>query len=217
MKLISAFFGSFGIFLMFMAGYIFFFRPSHVTIFQNSMDVWDPANPKGAFFFNFSSQGAIAAGRPVHVKVTFFITQGLNISDMLPLSIILPDSYAYPLKPDPQGVTYSAGDVEIKPVINGPATGEIDVIFPQSGKFGYIIFSKSTPVWVTSMEPFFYSIVEVEPANVGIFLASFESFLAVSLLELGIFLEVMVFRRHIELIAGRKRPVSKTRVGIYLL
>ena len=123
MKCLSAIFALLGILLIALAGYLFFYRPSQAIVFQNSQDIWDPDEPQGAFFFNFSSQGFIAANKPVHVKVTFFITQGLNITDMLPLRIVLPDACAYPLKSDPQGVTYNAGEIEIKPAsVSGPAS-----------------------------------------------------------------------------------------------
>jgi hypothetical protein len=218
MKRLSAIFALLGILLMTSAGYLFFYRPSHAMVFQNSQDVWDPADPKGAFFFNFSSQGFIAADKPVHVKVTFFITQVLNITDLLPLRIVLPDAYAYPLKSDPQGVTYSAGEIEIKPAsVSGPATGESDVIFPQSGKFGYIVFSKDKPVWITALEPYFYSVVEVAPAYIWTLAYALDSFLTICLLESGIFLEIIIFRRHIELVAGRRRPKPISRTGIYLI
>jgi len=218
MRYLSAIFALLGILLITLAGYVFFYRPSHVIVFQNSQDVWDPADPKGVFFFNFSSQGFITANKPVHVRVTFFITQGLNITDMLPLWLVLPDAYAYPLKTDPQGVTYNAGEIEINPAsVSGPATGESDVIFPQSGKFGYIVFSKDKPVWITALEPYFYSVVEVAPEYIWTLSYALDSFLTICLLESGIFLEMIIFRRHIELIVGRRRPKPLSRTGIYLV
>ena len=211
-------FGGIGIILMILSAYLFFCGPTRTTTFQNSQDVWDPAEPKGVFFFEFSSQGLIVANKPVHVKIVFFITQGLNISDLLPLTVVLPDAYAYPLKPDPQGVTYVAGEIEIKPAIGeGPASGESDVTFPQSGKFGYILFSKGEPVYVTVFDPYFYPVVEVEPASVWIFAHAIDSFLVISLLECGLFLEIIVFRPYIEVIGGKKRLPHRSLIGIYVI
>lgn len=212
-------FGGIGIVLMILSAYLFFYSPTRTTTFQNSQDVWDPAEPKGMFFFNFSSQGLIVANKPVHVKIVFFITQGLNINDLLPLSVVLPDAYAYPLEPDPQGVTYVAGEVEITPAIDeGPASGESDVIFPQSGKFGYILFSKEEPVYVTTFDPYFYPVVEVEPASVWVFAHAIDSVIVISLLECGLFLEIIVLRSYIEVIGGKKkkRLPRRSLVGIYV-
>lgn len=207
-----------GIFLIILGAYLFFYSPTRKLTFQNSQDVWDPAEPKGAFFFNFSSEGPIAANKPVHVKIVFFITQGLNISDLLPLTVVLPDAYAYPKQLDPQGVTYVAGEIEIKPAVGeGPASGESDVIFPQSGKFGYILFSKGEPVHWTIFDPYFYPVVEVEPASVWILPQAIDRALVISLLEFGLFLEVLVFRPHIELLGGKKRLPRRSRIGIYVV
>lgn len=218
MQRLPTLFAAIGIVLIVLSGYLFLYRPSRATNFQNSQDVWDPANPKGMFFFNFSCEGLIAANKPVHVKAVFYITQGLNISDLFPLKIVLPDAYSYPLKADPLGVTYEAGEIEIKPVVgDGPASGESDVLFPQSGKFGYILFSKEQPVWITALEPMFYPIVEVEYASAGIFQHAIDSILSISLLELGLFLEIIVFRRKIELIGDKRRRPRVSRTGIYVV
>jgi len=219
-RCLSVVFAGIGIVLMVSSAYLFFYSPTRTTTFQNSQDVWDPAEPKGMLFFNFSSQGAIAANKPVHVKVVFFITQGLNINDLLPLSVVLPDAYVYPLELDPQGVTYVAGEVEIRPAIGeGPASGESNVIFPRSGKFGYILFSKEKPVYVTTFDPYFYPVVEVEPASVWIFAHAIDSILVISLLECGLFLEIIVFRPYIEVISGKKkkRLPHRSLIGIYVI
>jgi len=217
-RLLPIIFVAMGILLIVLSAYIFFYSPTRAMTFQTSQDVWNGAEPKGMFFFNFSSAGLIAANKPVHVKTVFFITQGLNINDLLPLTVVLPDAYAYPLKPDPQGVTYGAGEIEIKPAIdNAPASGEADVIFPQSGKFGYILFSKGNPVYVTVFDPYFYAIVEVAPSSVWIFAHSIDSALVISLLECGMFLEIIVFRPYLELIGGKKRLPRRSKTGIYVI
>lgn len=217
MQRLSTIFAIIGIALILLSGYLFSYRPSGTTNFQNSQDVWDPFDPMGVFFFNFSSQGLIAANKPVHVKVVFYITQGLNISDLLPLKIILPDAYLYPLKPDPLNTTYEAGIIEINPAVSeGPASGESNVLFPQSGKFGYILFSKEQPVWINVFEPSFYPIVEIESAFAGTFQHAIDSVLTISLLEFGTFIEIVVFRRKIELIGDKRRRPRISRTGAYV-
>ncbi|MFB0503584.1 MAG: hypothetical protein ACETWE_07100 [Candidatus Bathyarchaeia archaeon] len=210
-----------GIVMVISAGYVFFSSPISKTATQSVQDVWitEPdAEPKAALFFDFSSRGVIAANEPVHVKIAFFITRGLDISDFLPLTVVLPDAYAYPLEPDPQGVTYSAGEIEIQQAIGeGLARGESYVVFPQSGKFGYILFSKGKPVYVTTFEPYFRPVVEVEPASVWILMHTTYNALAISLMECGVFLEIIVFRRYLELIGGRKRLPPHSRIGSYAI
>jgi hypothetical protein len=205
-----------GLALMGFGIYIYVYGLSQSTSFINSQDVWDPADPKGVFFFNFSSPGAIAANKPVHIKVTFYFSEGVNITDMMPLGIVFPDAFAYPLQASPQNTTYSAASVNLTSE-TGPLVGETDAVFQQSGKFGYIVFSKEKPVWLDIFEPSFVAIVEIQPAYVGQLAEIADRVLSISSMDFGICIEIFVFRRHLELVAGKKRPAKKARIVIYAI
>jgi len=194
--------------------YIYAYGFTHGVTFVHSQDVWDPADPKGVFFFSFSSAGVIAANKPVHIKVTFYYSTGLNITDLTPLSIVFPDAFAYPLQSDPQKITYSAATVNLTRD-TGPFEGETDAVFQQSGKFGYIVFSKDKPVWADIFEPSFVPIVEIQPAYVGQLEEITNHVLSISSIDFGLCIEVIVFRRHLELVSGRRRPAKKKRIVIY--
>ena len=194
--------------------YVYVYGLSQGMTFLNSQDVWDPAGPKGVFFFNFSSSGVIAANKPVHIKVTFYYSAGLNITDLIPLCIVFPDAFAYPLQSSPQNTTYSAASLNLTRD-TGPFVGETDAVFQQSGKFGYIVYSKDKPVWADIFEPGFVPIVEIQPAYVGQLGEIADHVLSISSIDFGVCIEIFVFRRHLELVAGKKRPAKKARIVIY--
>lgn len=214
MSKLPVFFAFLGLALIILGAYIYVHGLSHGMTFFNSEDVWNPADPKGVFFFNFSSSGIITANKPLHVKVIFYYSTGLNIADLTPLSIVFPDAFAYPLQVSPQNTTYSAASVNLTRD-TGPFVGETDLIFQQSGKFGYIVFSKGEPVWIDIFGPGFVPIVEIQPAYVGQLEEIAGYVLSIFSIEFGVFIEILVFRRHLELVAGRKRPTKKARIVIY--
>lgn len=205
-----------GLVLVGLGIYVYAYGFGHGTTFLNSQDVWDPADPKGVFFFNFSSSGIIAANKPVHIKVTFYYSAGLNITDLIPLSIVFPDAFAYPLQSSPQNTTYSAASLNLTRDV-GPFVGETDAVFQQSGKFGYIVFSKDKPVWADIFEPSFVPIIEIQPAYVGQLGEITDHILSISSIDFGVCIEILVFRRRLELVAGRRRPAKKKRIVIYAI
>lgn len=214
MSKVPVLFAFLGLSLIVLGVYIYVYGLSHGMTFFNSQDVWDPADPKGMFFFNFSCSGVIAANKPIHIKVTFYYSAGLNITDLIPLSIVFPDAFAYPLQASPQNTSYSAASVNLTRN-TGPFVGETDAVFQQSGKFGYIVFSKDKPVWVDIFEPGFVPIVEIQPAYVGQLEEIADHVLSISSIDFGVCIEILVFRRHLELVAGKKRPAKKARIVIY--
>ena len=214
MPKVPIFFAFLGLILIVLGIYIYVYGLSYGMTFFNSQDVWDPADPKGVFFFNFSCPGAIAANKPLHVKVTFYYSAGLNITDLIPLSIVFPDAFAYPLQASPQNTTYSAATLNLTRD-TGPFVGETDAVFQQSGKFGYIVFSKGEPVWADIFEPGFVPIVEIQPAYVGQLEEITDRVLSIFSIDFGVCIEILVFRRHLELVAGKKRPAKKARIVIY--
>lgn len=214
MPKVPVLFALLGLVLVGLGIYIYAYGFGHGMTFLNSQDIWDPADPKGVFFFNFSSSGVIAANKPVHIKVTFYYSTGLDITNLIPLSIVFPDAFAYPLQSSPQNTTYSAASLNLTRD-TGPFVGETDAVFQQSGKFGYIVFSKDTPVWADIFEPGFVPIVEIQPAYVGQLEEIANQVLSISSIDFGLCIEIIVFRRHLELVAGKKRPAKKKRIVIY--
>jgi len=112
------------------------------------MDVWvsDPRKePMGMIIFNFTSKGSFTANYPINVKVTIFLTKGVDYnfsySDLSPITVVFPDSFAYPRRGTEAG--------QINMSHKDGIVGEADIEFTTGGDFGYIVFSKG--------EPFFYA------------------------------------------------------------
>jgi hypothetical protein len=92
--------------------------------------------------------------------------------------------------------------------------GESDIIFHQSGNFGYLIFSKEKPIYIRGLGPGFFSVVEVAPHSVWFWTNVFDRIFGLSLIEIGLIVETFTFRRYIQLIPKGQIP-NRSRITIY--
>jgi len=138
------------------------FTPNVQSIKQ---DPWLSDNldesPKAILIFDFSSKGAFTANYPIHIKVRMMISEGVNVTDIMPIDIIFPDAYAYPRTIEKPGFPPTAGIVKLNSTQEGLA-GEADIEFTSKGTFGYIIFSRDSPVYYAADIP----LIEIAPYEV---------------------------------------------------
>ena len=80
----------------------------------------------------------------------------------------------------------------------GPIEGESDIIFHQSGNFGYLIFSKEKPVYNRFLGQGFFSVIEVAPHSVWFWTNTFDRIFGLSLIEIGLVIELYTFKRYIQ-------------------
>lgn len=124
-------------------------------------DAWlsDPKEPpKATLIFDFSSKGAFTANYPIHVKVRMMVSKGINVTDIMPIDIIFPDTYAHPIIIEKPGAPPTAGIVKLNSTPEG-LVGEADIEFTSKGAFGYVIFSKGNPVYYAAN----ISLIEIAP------------------------------------------------------
>lgn len=162
------------------------FTPDVQSIKQ---DAW-PAekledSPIAVVVFSFTSRGAFTANHPIHIKVDMFISEGINITNLLPLEIIFPDSFAYPRNITELGFPPNAGSVKISQKNMG-GFGEGDVEFTSGGSFGYIIYSKGVPVFYAANIP----VIEVAPYEIRLQLETNERNIGMGLMAVGVTLFV---------------------------
>jgi len=185
-----------GVVLILVSIFWFYNSPADQKMIQNTQDPWVvniEDEPVGIFFFTFSSKGSITANRPIEVEIKFYYSNDLDINDFIPLYLVIPASFQYPLEPDPIGTTYSAGSVTLKQENDtGPFKGKAKIIFHQSGKFGYIVFSKGSPVYVRSLGDFSFSAVEVVPYSDWIVMYTINKGVSISLLLISLVIEFVV-------------------------
>lgn len=135
------------------------FVPRAQSIKQDPWLSDDPKEPPRAILiFDFSSKGAFTANYPIHVRVRMMVSEGTNVTDIMPIDIIFPDTYVYPRIIEKLGAPPTAGIVKLNSTHEG-LVGEADIEFTSKGAFGYIIFSKGNPVYYAAN----ISIIEIAP------------------------------------------------------
>lgn len=159
-----------------------FFIPQVHSIKQ---EVWlssDPKEPPIAILvFEFSSKGSFTANYPIHVKVKMMISSGINLTDIMPVTIVFPDAYMYPRVIEKPGMPPTAGIVSLSLTQEG-ITGEADIEFTSRGIFGYIIFSKDSPAYYAANSP----LIEIAPYETRLQIESGEKNLGITLIGVAI-------------------------------
>jgi hypothetical protein len=190
------------------------FTPFALSIKQDAWPSDDPREPpKALLIFNFSSKAAFTANYPIHVKVRMMVSNSVNVTDMVPIDVVFPDAYAYPMVIEKPGAPPTAGIVRLASTTES-LDGEADMEFMSAGTFGYIVFSKNLPAYYAADN----DMIEVSPYETRLEIQTGERNIGITLVGIGVTSIVALLLIYLArtLTPAEERTIKKPQLELFL-